>query len=307
MYGLLFITNCPYQGIAHQEDIVAAPQSPIPFDISPLTAQQLPAAQVLSRAVGWAHRLEDWQFAHTVGHGLAATSGGQLAGTAMWFVYDDKVARIGLVIVDPTLQRSGIGRALMLGMLERITVPSVILNATVPGAPLYRKLGFVDISSIVQHQGTVGAVPSVTLRPGERIRRLERSDLARAVRLDAEANGGERAHVIAVLFESGQGVVLDNARGVAGFAFTRRSGRGHTIGPVIARDVAGAKALIANQAGLGAGTFMRVDVPGSCGLSDWLAGSGLAQVDEVVTMVRGSPPAPVREFHAFAILSQALG
>jgi GNAT superfamily N-acetyltransferase len=277
------------------------------FDISPLTSHHLPAAQILSRAVGWAHRLEDWQFAHAVGHGLAATSGGQLAGTAMWWVYADKVARIGLVIVDPTLQRSGIGRALMQGMLERISVPSVMLNATVPGEPLYRRLGFEGIGSIVQHQGTVVAAPPVTLRAGERIRPLQRSDLAHAVRLDAEASGGERAHVITALFENGKGIVLHDARGIAGFTFTRRSGRGHTIGPVVARDAPAAKALIANQIGGHAGTFMRIDVPGGCGLSDWLEATGLVKVDEVVTMVRGVPPAQANEFRGFAIVSQALG
>jgi GNAT superfamily N-acetyltransferase len=286
---------------------VTAPQSSISFDISTLAAHHLPAAQVLSRAVGWAHRLDDWQFAHAIGHGLAATSGGQLAGTAMWWVYGGKVARIGLVIVDPTLQRSGIGRALMLGMLERISVPSVMLNATVPGEPLYQRLGFEGIGSIVQHQGTPAAAPSVALRAHERIRPLEQSDLAHAVQFDAEASGGERAHVIAALFESGQGIVLDDANSVAGFAFTRRSGRGHTIGPVVARDVTAAKALIANQISRHAGTFMRIDVPGGCGLSGWLEASGLVKVDEVVTMVRGAPLARADEFHGFAVVSQALG
>jgi GNAT superfamily N-acetyltransferase len=286
---------------------VTTPQSTSPFDISPLTAHHLPEAQLLSRAVGWAHRLEDWQFAHAIGHGLAATAGGQLVGTTMWWTYDDKVARIGLVIVDRTLQRSGIGRALMLGTLERIRAPSVMLNATLPGEPLYRRLGFEGIGSIVQHQGTPPAAPSLTLRAGERIRPLQRNDLARAVQLDADASGGERAHVIGALFENGEGVVLDDARGIAGFAFTRRSGRGHTIGPVIARDAAGAKALIGHQIGGGTGTFMRIDVPGGCGLSDWLQATGLARVDEVVTMVRGAPPARADEFHGFSIVSQALG
>ena len=119
--------------------------------------------------------------------------------------------------------------------------------------------------------------------------------------------GGERAHVIGALFENGQGVVLEDAHGVAGFAFTRRSGRGHTIGPVVARDVTGAKALIAQRIGGGAGTFMRIDVPGGCGLSDWLEATGLTRVDEVVTMVRGASPATADEFHGFGIVSQALG
>lgn len=286
---------------------MTALQSTLSFEITPLTADHLPAALPLSHAVGWAHRLEDWEFAHGTGQGLAATSGGKLVGTTMWWTYGDKVTRIGLVIVDPTLQRSGIGRALMHGTLERIKVPSVMLNATLPGEPLYRRLGFEGVGSIVQHQGTPPAAPSAALRPGERIRPLVRNDLTRVIQLDGAAGGGERAHVIGALFEIGDGIVLEDAHGMAGFAFTRRSGHGHTIGPVIARDAEGAKALIAQRISGGTGTFMRIDVPGGCGLSDWLQATGLTRVDEVVTMVRGAAPARAEQFHGFGIVSQALG
>src|SRR5262245_36103819 len=103
-----------------------------------MAARDLPAAQALSREVSWPHRLEDWQFVHAVGQGLVAYSGDQLIGTAMWWSYDGKIARLGMVIVDPTIQRSGVGRTLMRGLLEQIKEPTVLLNATKEGEPLYR-------------------------------------------------------------------------------------------------------------------------------------------------------------------------
>jgi GNAT superfamily N-acetyltransferase len=286
---------------------VTAPQPATRFEILKMAARDLPAAQALSREVNWPHRLEDWQFVHSVGQGLVAYSGDQLIGTAMWWSYEKRIVRLGMVIVDPTIQRSGVGRALMLGILDRITEPTVVLNATKQGETLYRQLGFQGIGSIIQHQGASFSAPLVPLRAGERIRPLGRNELARLVALDAAACGVAREGVIAALIENGEAVVLDDAGETVGFAFYRRFGRGHVIGPVVARDTASAKALIAHWIGSNAGMFMRIDVPGESGLSEWLEALGLARVDNVVTMVRGTPLKQASGFHVFGAVNQALG
>lgn len=286
---------------------MTASQPATRFEVAKMSARDLPAAQALSREVNWPHRLEDWQFVHSVGQGLVAYSGDQLVGTAMWWSYDSRLVRLGMVIVDPTIQRSGIGRALMLGILDRISEPTVLLNATSQGETLYRQLGFQGIGSIVQHQGASFSAPLVPLRAGERIRPLGRNDAARLVELDAVASGAGREGVIAALIENGAAVVLDDAGETVGFAFYRRFGRGHAIGPVVARDTASAKALIAHWIGSNAGMFMRIDVPGESGLSDWLEELGLARVGNVVTMVRGTPLKQAGGFHVFGAVNQALG
>lgn len=286
---------------------MTAPQPATRFDVLKMTARDLPAAHALSREVNWPHRLEDWQFVLSVGEGLVAYSDDRLVGTAMWWTYDQAIARLGMVIVDPTIQRSGIGRALMLGILDRLTEPTVILNATKAGETLYRQLGFQGIGSIVQHQGASFSAPLVPLRVGERIRPMGRNDASRLIELDATASGVRRDGVIAALIENGEAVVLDDAGETVGFAFYRRFGRGHTIGPVIARDTAGAKALIAHWIGSNAGMFMRIDVPGESGLSDWLDELGLARTSNVITMIRGTMPKPSSGFHNFAVVNQALG
>lgn len=277
------------------------------FELQTLTVRDLPAAHALSRAVNWPHRLEDWQFAHALGQGFAAYSGDRLIGTAMWWSYDSRIARLGMVIVDPTIQRSGVGRALMHGVLGRITEPTVLLNATEQGEPLYGKLGFQGVGSIIQHQGTPLSAPLVALRDGARIRPLDRNELAHLIALDAAASGAAREGVIAALIENSETVVLDDAGEMVGFACYRRFGRGHVIGPVIARDAADAKALIAHWVGANAGIFMRIDTHGESGLSNWLETLGLKSVDTVVTMVRGAPVNQASRFHVFGAINQALG
>lgn len=286
---------------------MTASQPATRFEILKMGARDLPAAQALSREVNWPHRLEDWQFVYSVGQGLVAYSGDQLVGTAMWWTYDGTIVRLGMVIVDPAIQRSGVGRALMRGVLDRTREPTVLLNATKQGDALYRQLGFLGAGSLVQHQGASFSAPLVPLRERERIRPLGRNELARLVELDAAACGVRREGVIAALIEAGEAVVLDDAGETVGFAFYRRFGRGHVIGPVVARDAASARALIAHWAGSNAGMFMRIDVPGESGLSNWLEELGLWRVDYAVTMVRGAPPKPAAGFHVFGAVNQALG
>jgi hypothetical protein len=94
---------------------------------------------------------------------------------------------------------------------------------------------------------------------------------------------------------------------VLGFALFRRFGRGHVIGPVVAPDAGRATALVGHWVAMHPGTFLRIDVPGSSGLGDWLDSIGLRKVDTVVTMVKGTPPARDDGVRSFAIVSQALG
>jgi predicted N-acetyltransferase YhbS len=272
-----------------------------------MTARNLPAAEALSREVGWPHRLEDWQLVHALGEGLVACAGDRLIGTVMWWRYGSKVARIGMVIVAPTIQRLGIGRALMRGALDRIAEPAVLLNATSQGETLYRQLGFRDLGSIAQHQGIPAPTRQVSLRMRETIRPAHGDDLQSLVEIDAAAGGVPREGVIAAVLAHGKALALTEAGSIAGFACHRRFGRGHLIGPVVARDDEAARALIAHAIDANAGRFLRIDVPVDSGLSDWLKGLGLARVDTVVGMVRGAPPQRGNNVHAFGLVNQALG
>ncbi|MBF9265732.1 GNAT family N-acetyltransferase, partial [Acidovorax cattleyae] len=104
-------------------------------------------------------------------------------------------------------------------------------------------------------------------------------------------------------------VLVDQDATPRGFAMLRRFGRGHAIGPVVAPDAQGAKALIAHLAGLNAGHFTRIDIDWASGLAEWLESIGLLRVDAPTTMVRGAPLElpPEGGAHLFAIVTQAVG
>lgn len=272
--------------------------------LRPLTMADLPAAQVLSAAVGWPHRLEDWQFVAALGEGLVAEAARRVVATGLTWAFGGGWSSLGMVIVAPELQGQGIGRKLMQALLPRDG--GVVLHASRAGAPLYRTLGFAAAGLVRQHQGAPFSVGFHAPRAGERIRPAGRADLPVLAALDLAATGMGRAGVLAALLDVSDCIMLDRQGVASGFAMLRRFGRGQLIGPIVAPDAEAARLLAAHWLGQRQGEFIRIDVTEESGLSPWLAGIGLAQAGEVLRMVRGAPPAPAA-VRGFALASQALG
>jgi predicted N-acetyltransferase YhbS len=290
----------------HWSPIVTEPVATTGLDYRPLRADDLPAAHQLTQLLKWPHRLEDWQFVERIGHGVVATDGQALLGTAMYWNHGADYASIGLVIVSPERQGAGIGRVLMTRVLAAVEGRHVMLNATDEGRPLYEKLGFVATGTIYQHQGAAFEAPLVSLPAGERLRPVVAADGARIAELASRASGMQRDAVIADLLEQGSGIAIDRDGELIGVALFRRFGRGFTIGPVVAPDTARAKALISHWIGLHSGMFIRIDVTEGTGLQDWLTELGLIQVGTGVTMVKGTPPKEDPHARLFALVNQAL-
>jgi hypothetical protein len=169
-------------------------------------------------------------------------------------------------------------------------------------------MGFDQIGTIHQHQGTVYRAPLAALSEGERIRPVSSRDEAALAALASRATGFPRRTVLKHLLGVAQCVAIDLYDELIGFAALRRFGLGYVIGPVVAPDVSRAQALIAYWAGSYAGSFVRVDVPGRHGLGPWLTDMGMVQVDKTVpAMVRGEPPRADPAIKQYALLNQALG
>ncbi|WP_164852657.1 GNAT family N-acetyltransferase [Novosphingobium umbonatum] len=260
----------------------------------------------MTRALHWPHREEDWALFLQVGQGIVAQWQGEVIGTALGFPYGDHAATLGLVIVDNAHQGKGYGRRLMQAMMDQLGERSIILQATVEGAPLYEKLGFADYGILHQHQGVLPNVPLAQLRQGERIRPLGASEQTPG-HLYSSATGTDRHAMMQVLNAQDRTVVLTHDDVPVGFANLRRFGRGWSIAPVVAPDVDGAKVLILHWLAQNAGNFTRLDVTEASGLSPWLEGLGLPRVDTVRSMVRGPLPEAQGEAVLFALSAQAMG
>jgi len=293
---------------------MGAPTPPPPSDdgvlLRPMTASDLAAAHALSSELRWPHRVVDWEQAFALGDGVVAQHDGEIVGTALRWRWGERHATLGLVIVAPACQGRRIGHRLMSALLDGLDGDrSVLLHATAEGRGLYERLGFVRIGELRQHQGIALPAPLVGLDAGWRLRPAGQSDLDALTALDAAARGMPRGALIEALLGIAEAaVVLDHADAPRGFGMLRRFGRGHLIGPVVAPDADGARALIAHLSGLNAGHFTRIDIDAESGLAEWLENLGLARVDAPTTMLRGSALASAADApRLFAIVTQALG
>ena len=274
------------------------------FALARMTAAQLPQALALSSEMNWPYRLEDWAFAHSLGHGLALQLEGRVVATGMWWPNGEAFATAGMIIVAKAQQGRGLGARLFDVLLGEVGSRTVMLNSTEEGFELYRRRGFAVVGELHQHQGILN--PGVaSLQP--QIREAQETELERIVRLDEAASGRPRRELLEALAGEARFTVLEREGVLRGFAARRRFGRGHVIGPVVAEDADQAQALIGAAAADLVGAFVRVDTPAELGLTPWLEARGLPSVGMATTMVRGAPPQPRRKARIFALCSQSLG
>ncbi|MCW2239442.1 GNAT family N-acetyltransferase [Azospirillum canadense] len=271
--------------------------------------KHLTDALALSRQAQWPHRLEDWSLTLALSEGLVAVDAetSQVVGTVLMTPYGEDAATINMVIVDDGWRGQGLGRRLMDEAMTLAGDRPLRLVATSDGLPLYEKLGFREVGTVLQHQGEAGPVPLVAA--GEVVP-AGAGDRAAIAALDRQAFGADRGLLLERFAERGSCTLLRRNGAPVGFAALRDFGRGRVIGPVVAPDADGAKALIGPIIAAHPGKFLRVDTTADTGLGPWLADCGLRHVGGGIAMRRpastatGISPAPVS---TYALASQALG
>ena len=272
-----------------------------------MTVEDLPAAHSLSGEERWPHRIEDWEMLLSLGFGYVVVRDGEVVGTAMAWLYGLNAATLGMVLVSPKARGKGLERRLIESVLADLGDRTVLLNAPDTGVPLFRELGFETTGPVFQHRGAAFDVPMAELIPNERVRPLGAKDMPALRSLARRATGMDRDALLDALVRGAKGVVLTRENEPVGFALFRRFGRGYVVGPTIAPDSGGAKALISHWLGSNSGTFCRLDVPLESDLCLWLEELGLPCVGRVVRMVCGTRPPVDPSVTVFSLTTQALG
>jgi hypothetical protein len=173
-------------------------------------------------------------------------------------------------------------------VLEQCGDRNLALNATHAAYPLYVSLGFKSEAIVYMRQGEarriLGPLPTLD---GE-LRELSGDRLSEITALDTRAFGANRIKLLALLAEDASIATLSRDGEVVGYSMCREFGRGHVIGPIVARNDQDALHLTAVHLKTLQGRFVRVDTRERDGVfAEFLQQSGLGIAETVTTMSKG--------------------
>jgi predicted N-acetyltransferase YhbS len=214
-------------------------------------------------------------------YGIVAELNGRIAGSNFM---DERstIAGIGPISVDPDVQNSGAGRAMMQHMLERVAanrLPGVRLVQTAyhnRSLSLYAKLGF----EIREPLSVMIGPPIKESVAGYKVRTATDADLDACNRLCALVHGHDRAGELRGAIEGGIAAVVEHLGRITGYA----SGIGYA-GHVVGESNEELKALIsAAPEFLGCGPL----IPSRNGdLLRWCYSEGLRLMQQMTLMSVG--------------------
>ncbi|MGW0839563.1 GNAT family N-acetyltransferase [Streptomyces sp. NPDC002787] len=284
--------------------------SPAALPIRRLTPRDLTACADLSQDRGWPREEHKWGLLLTAGtgYGVDDPEGGLVTAcvvTEYGPAGRPDLGAIGMVLVAERHARQGIGRRLMRHVLSQMGTTPLTLHSTPYGRPLYEELGFKitgEAEMVCGHFTPGGPDPAVSTRPATA------EDLTTLLRLDEEAFGTDRTHILTRLpaFADQLRVAEENGR-IIGYAAAWPNMDTHVVGPLIARDAQTAKALIAS---LAAHTDrpLRTDIDVRHeGLLRWVKERGLASVAFNTVMTYGISELPGDWTRRYAPLTVAAG
>jgi GNAT superfamily N-acetyltransferase len=213
-----------------------------------MTKKDIPGGVHLNTVAGWNQTEVDWsRFLDGSALGcFVMEDGGKVVGTAATLCYQDRFAWISMVLVDPEYRNRGIGTRLLeraVQYLEESGIPTLKLDATPLGKPLYEKMGFVGEYEI--ERWILRRSARQELATGGT--NLPADELSTIFALDCDLFGADRSALLGSLHERAPDLTRSAASGtqLGGYAFGRRGLFADHLGPWMAGDRETARGLLA--------------------------------------------------------------
>jgi GNAT superfamily N-acetyltransferase len=234
----------------------------MPIIYRDLTPDDIPAGLRLCRIAGWNQLSADWElFLRLSPRGCrAAVQDGKVVGTVTTVNYENRFAWVGMVLVDPETRGQGVGTQLLQEAMSILRgIPSIRLDATPQGRPVYQRLGFEDEYGLCRMQRaeiTVADGPRElsprplpsTLRQTEEfsVRPMKAEDLVTIGEADRGIFGADRHEILQWALQQSPEyawIALSSA-GLEGYCFGRHGFNFDQIGPVHSRRELVAQRLV---------------------------------------------------------------
>lgn len=287
-----------------------------PVAVREMTPADVPTCLRLTAAAGWNQREEDWRFLLETSPGrfVVAVRRDRAVASGGAVCYGTRLAWVCMILVDAGERGRGIGTRVVEAVLARVTdVSAVGLDATPLGLGVYARLGFVERSRLLRMEaaapaprnGGTGGVAKRTALP------LAPGAMEGVLALDREAFGADRSTVLRWAAERAPAFWIADGgapSGVGGYAFARRGARSFQVGPIVAHDVASARALLDAAVAASDGSPVVVDTPAD--REDWLAAlraAGFREQRPLARMYRAGARPPGRPELQLAIFGPEFG
>jgi GNAT superfamily N-acetyltransferase len=275
-----------------------------------MTPEDIPAGLHLCRLAGWNQLARDWQLflqTNRKGCSVALDDAGKVIGTVATIPYQGHFTWIGMVLVDPSKQRQGIGTELLREAL-RLTAnqETIKLDATPAGREVYLKIGFADEYEIIRMSRAV--IKTGDMQSTARL--ATASDFPSLLKLDLQVFGADRHFVLEWNFkDEGQyAFVVEEQGEITGFCLGRRGYEFDQIGPIVANDVTIAMQLLSSVLHQVDGKPVILDV--LTHTPDWIdfvSSLGFTPLRPLIRMFRGPNNHPGLPQKQFAILGPEFG
>ena len=215
-----------------------------------MTKEDIHAGLRLKDLAGWNQTAADWHrfLDASPGGCFVAEADGHVCGTATTISYENRFAWVGMVLVDPDYRSRGIGTKLLektIEYLDQQNIPTIKLDATPQGKPLYEKLGFVIEYGI--ERWVLKRSPGAGASYADSNRALlSTAQLESILRTDHDVFGADRNSLLRSLHgetpQFGMGLWDDGK--LQGYALGRRGAFADHLGPWMAVDAAAARRLL---------------------------------------------------------------
>ncbi len=199
----------------------------------------VPSALQLSLAAGWNQTLDDWRRLLLIEPDgcFGIEEEGCLVATATLLFHGQELAWLGMVLTHPQHRRRGFARRLVeaaIALADSRGIPSIKLDASDMGRPLYLDLAFQDEQAIERWQRAPGRLESHFGAPSI----ARESQGACDAELDRAAFGADRSRFLTAL---GPAILFPD-----GFLLHRPGSRARYLGPCVARHADQAASAISS-------------------------------------------------------------
>jgi hypothetical protein len=280
------------------------------FRLKRLDKDDIPDLIKLSTSVGWDYDKEEIQTVMSSGQLFGhKDKNGDLVSSGAIIPYGNKLASMGMVIVEKSYRGLGLGKGIVKACVNFLNNETpIMLISTEEGKGLYQRLGFNTVSFVHKYLCNYYSNYSDKCDNKYEIIPYSNEYFHQVVKLDESSIGANRNILIRNrINQSKKCLLIKRREDVIGFGISIQTPENLILGPIIAPNDDAAIALI-NKLSEGHYGKFRIDVPdGKISFMNYLEKNGFIKVSQPPIMIANASQLPPRNGSLYGIAAQVFG